>query len=64
MILIVMLLLMGYRHNGEGKNLLIQYFMNFMEEDKIRYKGKNQTRANCIQLDAHDLANRLIGKKS
>ena len=54
----------GYSLNAGGKNLLIEHFMKFFEEDKIRYKGKNQTRANALQMDAHHFANRLIGKKS
>jgi CRISPR-associated protein Cas1 len=50
----------GYSLNAEGKNLLVQQFFKFFEEDKIRHKGRNQTRANAMQLDAHNFANQLI----
>lgn len=53
----------GFRLNKEGKVLLIQSFNKYMEEDKIRYKGRNQTRTNAIQFDAHHFANTLIEKK-
>lgn len=50
----------GYSLNTDGKNLLVQRFFKFFEEEKIRYKGRNQTRANAMQLDAHHFANQLI----
>ncbi len=50
----------GISLNADGKNLLIQYFFKFFDEDKIRYKNRNQTRSNIIQLDAHHFANQLI----
>lgn len=52
----------GFRLNKEGKVLLIERFNKHLEEDKIRYKGRNQSRANSIQFDAHQFANELIGK--
>lgn len=52
----------GYSLNKEGKILLMEAFNNFMEVDKIRYKGKNHTRNNIIQYDAHAFANQLIKK--
>ncbi len=52
----------GYSLNTEGKNLLIQSLIQFLEEDKIRYNGRQQTRTNAMQLDAHQFANKLIGK--
>ncbi len=52
----------GMSLNAEGKNLLMQSLMKFMDEDKIRYKGRNQTRMNAMQMDAHQFANRLIQK--
>ncbi len=45
-----------------GKVLLIEKLNQYLEEEKIRYKGRNQTRSNCIQGDAHRFANELIGK--
>jgi CRISPR-associated protein Cas1 len=53
----------GITLNAEGKNLLTQHFFRFFEEEKIRYKGRNQTRANILQLEAHVFANSLIKNK-
>ncbi len=50
----------GYSLNADGKNLLVQHFFKFFDEDKIRHKGRNQTRSNAMQLDAHHFANQLI----
>jgi CRISPR-associated protein Cas1 len=52
----------GYSLNAEGKNLLMQSLMQFLEEDKIRYNGRQQNRINAMQMDAHQFANKLIGK--
>lgn len=52
----------GYNLNAEGKNLLMQSLLQFLEEDRIRYKGRQQTRVNAMQMDAHQFANKLIGK--
>jgi len=46
----------------EGKQLLIERLNQFTEVDKIRYQGRNQTRMNAMQMDAHRFANTLIGK--
>ena len=54
----------GITLNTEGKKLLVEHFFRFFEEDKIRHKGRNQTRANILQLDAHNFANALIRKNS
>ena len=53
----------GFSLNTDGKNLLVEHFFKFFEEDKIRYKGRNQSRANALQMDAHGFANKLIGKR-
>ena len=53
----------GYSLNAEGKNLLMQSLMLFLEEEKIRYNGRQQTRTNAMQMDAHQFANKLIGKQ-
>ena len=53
----------GVSLNAEGKNLLLQSLMQFLDEDKIRYNGRNQTRMNAMQMDAHQFANKLIGKQ-
>lgn len=52
----------GMSLNAEGKNLLMQSLMQFLDEDKIRYNGRNQTRINAMQMDAHQFANKLIQK--
>ncbi len=52
----------GISLNAEGKNLLMQSLMKFLDEEKIRYKGRNQTRMNAMQMDAHQFANQLIQK--
>lgn len=53
----------GVSLNADGKNLLLQSLMQFLDEDKIRYNGRNQTRMNAMQMDAHQFANKLIGKQ-
>lgn len=50
----------GYTLNKNGKTLLIESFNKYFEEEKVRYKGRNQTRSNIIQFDAHFFANSLI----
>lgn len=53
----------GYSLNKEGKILLMQFFNQFMDEDKVKYKGKNHFRNNIIQYDAHAFANYLVKKE-
>jgi CRISPR-associated protein Cas1 len=53
----------GYSLNKSGKELLVAAYNAFMDEDTIRYKGRNQTRNNAIQADAHIYANLLIKNK-
>ena len=53
----------GKRLNKEGKVLLIEALNKHLEEDRIRYKGKNQTRATILQMEAHQFANSLIAEK-
>jgi CRISP-associated protein Cas1 len=53
----------GVSLNTEGKNLLMQSLMQFLDEDKIKYNGRNQTRMNSMQMDAHQFANKLINKQ-
>jgi CRISPR-associated protein Cas1 len=54
----------GVSLNKEGKELLINALNTYMESETIRYKGRNQTRANAMQQDAHTFANTLIGNKT
>lgn len=44
----------------EGKKLIVESFIKRFDTDKIRYRGRNQTRMNAIQMDAHAFANKLI----
>ncbi len=53
----------GFSLNKNGKILLMESINKFMEEEKVKYKGRNQSRNNIIQLDAHSFAARLIKKK-
>lgn len=53
----------GIRIYKEGKILLVEAFNKYFEEEKVRYKGRNQTRINIIQADAYQFANALIQKE-
>jgi len=50
----------GLSLNKSGKVLLIEALNQSLEGAPIRYKGRNQTRANAMQFDAHDFANKLL----
>ena len=50
----------GVRLNQDGKKLLIERLNKHLEEDRIRYKGRNQARGNIIQFEAHQFANELL----
>ena len=50
----------GFSLNGDGKKLLVEAYNNFMDNDAIRYKGRNQTRSNIILYEARHYANSLI----
>lgn len=50
----------GISLNAEGKPLLVQHFTEYLDLDQIRYKGRQQTRYNALQMDAHAFANALI----
>jgi len=52
----------GMKLNKEGKELLITALNSYLDEQRVRYKGRNQTRGNIIHLEAHSFANHLIGK--
>lgn len=52
----------GISLNPEGKPALVECFVKYMDQENIRYMGRNQTRANSMQMDAHRFANQLIGK--
>ncbi len=50
----------GYTLVKPGKELLINSFNKYFEEDKVRYKNKNQSRQNIMQLKAHEFANEIL----
>lgn len=52
----------GITLNVEGKPVLIERLNQYFEVDRVRYKGRLQTRANAIQWDAHEFANELLGQ--
>ncbi len=52
----------GFSLNQQGKALLMEAYNRYLYDDSIRYRGRNQTRGNCIQMDAHKMANSLIDK--
>lgn len=52
----------GFSLNEEGKEFFVNPYLEYLDSDKIRYKGKLQTRMNAAQLDAHRFANSLIEK--
>ncbi|MFD2037561.1 CRISPR-associated endonuclease Cas1 [Belliella marina] len=52
----------GISLNPEGKPVLVEHFVKYLDQENIRYAGRHQTRANAMQMDAHKFANSLIGK--
>lgn len=52
----------GISLNAEGKKIIVEQFNKTFDVESIRYKGKNQTRSNILQLEAHAFANSLIDK--
>ena len=49
--------------NKSGKELILGSFIKFIDEDKVSYKNKKRTRSNIIQLEAHNFATEILGKK-
>ncbi len=54
----------GFSLNVEGKKLIAEKFIDYLDNETIRYNGRNLTRMHGMQLDAHQFANSLIGKES
>lgn len=52
----------GFSLNHEGKSFFVAPYLDYLTTDKIRYAGRNQTRMNALQLEAHRFANQLIEK--
>ncbi|NJN34993.1 MAG: CRISPR-associated endonuclease Cas1 [Saprospiraceae bacterium] len=54
---------MGIGLTKEGKELVATQVINFLDDEGVRYKNKNQTRGNILQLEAHGFAQMLLDKK-
>ena len=52
----------GLTLNKEGKAVLIEALTAFLDE-AIRYRGRNISRRDSVQLDLHRFANELIGRE-
>lgn len=50
----------GFSLNEEGKAFFVAPYLEYLDSEKIRYKGRLQTRLNAVQLEAHRFANTLI----
>lgn len=50
----------GFSLNEEGKAFFVAPYLEYLDSEKIRYKGRLQTRLNAVQLEAHRFANSLI----
>ncbi len=50
----------GFSLNKDGKVLLMEAYNEYLENDIIRYRGRNRTRATILLLDAHRLAQELL----
>lgn len=51
----------GVMLNAEGKKLLMEHYNEYLEQDIIRYKNRNRTRASILLLEAHRFAQELMG---
>ena len=52
----------GVSLNAEGKPVLVEAFFDYLQNEKVRYRGRNLSRLHAMQLDAHRFANGLIEK--
>lgn len=50
----------GFSLNDDGKAFFVSPYLEYLDSDKIRYKGRLQTRMNAVQLETHRFANSLI----
>lgn len=50
----------GVSLNKEGKAFFVSQYLEHLDSDKIKYKGRLQTRLNAVQLEAHRFANSLL----
>lgn len=54
----------GFSLNAEGKKLLMEAYNEYLENDVIRYRGRNRTRATIHLLDAHRVAQELLAENN
>lgn len=47
----------------EGKVLCVEALNRHLEDEKMRYRGRNRTRADIMQAEAYDTAGTLIGRE-
>tara|TARA_R110002020_G_scaffold230666_2_gene441553 strand:+ start:14285 stop:15280 length:996 start_codon:yes stop_codon:yes gene_type:complete len=52
----------GVSLNPDGKAFFVPEYLEYLDNAKIKYKGRLQTRLNATQLEAHRFANSLIEK--
>src|SRR5690625_509645 len=52
----------GFSLNEDGKAYFVNPYLEYLDSEKIRYKGRLQTRMNAMQLEAHRFANSLLEK--
>jgi len=50
----------GISLNADGKAFFVPLYLDYLETERIRYAGRNQSRQNAMQFDAHAFANKLI----
>lgn len=50
----------GFSLNADGKRLLMEAYNEYLENDIIRYRGRNRSRATILLLEAHRLAQELL----
>lgn len=53
----------GISLNKVGKEFFVGPYLEYLDSEKIRHAGRNQTRMNALQLEAHRFANKLIDKE-
>lgn len=54
----------GFSLNKEGKEFFVGPYLEFLDADKIKHRGRLQTRMNAAQLEAHRFANSLIERSN
>ncbi|MCB0737847.1 MAG: CRISPR-associated endonuclease Cas1 [Bacteroidetes bacterium] len=50
----------GVSLNEIGKAFFVNPYLEYLDSEHIKYKGRHQTRLNAMQQDAHSFANSLI----